>query len=119
MSSPTAANVEKVHVTRTPGVCGGKPCIAGTRIRVWDIFEWHELAGRSVPEILAAFPQLTAADVHAALAYFFDHEAEVRAEIEADEKLAAEMRAKAGPSKLDAYRDQSDRVLAGDEISPR
>jgi uncharacterized protein (DUF433 family) len=27
----------KQHIVSTPGVCGGKPCVAGTRVRVWDI----------------------------------------------------------------------------------
>jgi uncharacterized protein (DUF433 family) len=115
--SSSAASIEKVHVTRTPGVCGGKPCIAGTRIRVWDIYEWHELAGRSVAEILSAYPQLSAADVHAALAFFFDHEAEIRTQIEADERFVSEMRANAGPSKLDPYR--SPQPLTRDAIPPR
>ena len=35
--SPTPIAPPRQHVSSTPGVCGGKPCIAGTRIRVWDI----------------------------------------------------------------------------------
>jgi uncharacterized protein (DUF433 family) len=31
--SGTAVNVSKEHITKTPGVCGGKACIAGHRIR--------------------------------------------------------------------------------------
>ncbi|WP_008312135.1 DUF433 domain-containing protein [Leptolyngbya sp. PCC 6406] len=30
------------HIEITPGVCGGKPRIAGHRIRVQDIAAWHE-----------------------------------------------------------------------------
>ncbi len=58
------------HVEITPGVCGGRPCVAGTRIRVLDVVIWSEL-GQSPDEIVASFPQLTLADVHAALAYYW------------------------------------------------
>lgn len=33
------------HITKTPGVCGGKACISGHRIRVLDIVVWHEQRG--------------------------------------------------------------------------
>ncbi len=56
------------HIESVPGKCGGKPCIADTRIRVWDIHVWHNLRGQSPEQIVAAFPQLSLADVYAALA---------------------------------------------------
>jgi len=65
--------VEKNHIAAIPGVCGGKPCISGTRIRVWDIHVWHDLQGMTPQEIVAEFPQLTVADVHAALTYYHDN----------------------------------------------
>ncbi|HVS72789.1 MAG TPA: DUF433 domain-containing protein [Phycisphaerae bacterium] len=65
--------VDKSHITRTPGICGGKPCVAGTRIRVQDIYIWHERQGLSPDEILHQFPSLTLADVYAALAYFWNN----------------------------------------------
>jgi uncharacterized protein (DUF433 family) len=54
------------HIEITPGTCGGKPRIAGHRIRVQDIVLWTE-EGRSADEIVAEFPQLSLADVYAAL----------------------------------------------------
>ena len=63
---------EKFHIESTPGTCGGKARIAGTRIRVQDIVFWTE-EGRSPDEIVAAFPHLTLADVYAALAYYHDN----------------------------------------------
>ena len=57
------------RIERTPGVCGGKPRIAGHRIRVQDIAAWHEFQGMSPDQIVAGYPQLSLADVHAALAY--------------------------------------------------
>lgn len=47
---------------------GGKPCIRGMRITVSDILEYLA-SGMSVDEILADFPELTAADISACLAY--------------------------------------------------
>lgn len=49
-------------------VCGGRPVIRGTRIRVLDILEMMA-GGMSVEEILADYEQLSEADVRAALAY--------------------------------------------------
>ena len=55
------------HIEIKPEVCGGRPCIAGTRIRVQDIYVWHDLQGLSADEIVSRFPNLTLADVYAAL----------------------------------------------------
>jgi uncharacterized protein (DUF433 family) len=75
--TPTAPTTERIHITRTSDVCGGKPCISGTRIRVLDVYVWHELQGKSVDEIVHEYPQLTHADVFSALAYLWDHREEV------------------------------------------
>lgn len=61
------------HIHYSAQICGGKPCVVGTRIRVWDIHVWHNLNGRTPEEIVATFPQLSVADVHAALAYYHDN----------------------------------------------
>ena len=66
------------RVQSQPGVCGGKPCIAGTRIRVQDIYVWHELQGLSADEIVSRFPQITLASVYSALAYYWDHRDEIQ-----------------------------------------
>lgn len=100
MSHPTPA-IEKSHIARTPGICGGKPCIAGTRIRVQDVYVWYELRGQSVDQIVAEFPQLTHADVHAALAYFWDHREEILANMRAADEFVAQLK-KTHPSKLRA-----------------
>lgn len=76
-------NVIAQHITKTPGICGGRPCIAGHRIRVQDIVVWHEMRGYCPDEIVDMFPGITLADVYAALAYYFDH----REEIEHTRKL--------------------------------
>ena len=67
------------HIEKTPGVCGGRACIAGHRIRVMDIVAYHEKWGRCADEIVAIFPGITFADVYAALAYYHDHREEIEA----------------------------------------
>ncbi|MGH3866077.1 MAG: DUF433 domain-containing protein [Pseudonocardiaceae bacterium] len=52
------------HVERRRGVMGGKPVLAGTRVPV-DTVRRYLAAGRSVDDIVRAFPVLTAADVEA------------------------------------------------------
>ena len=64
------------HIECTAGVLGGKPRIAGRRISVQDIVVWHERMGKGPDEIAAEY-DLTLADVHAALAYYFDHREEI------------------------------------------
>lgn len=81
------------HIEITPGVCGGKPRIAGHRIKVQDIVIWYEEMGISPDEILYHYPSITLADVYAALAYYHDHREEIRCQIRADEAFAREMQA--------------------------
>ncbi|HZL37902.1 MAG TPA: DUF433 domain-containing protein [Tepidisphaeraceae bacterium] len=80
------------HITSTPGVCGGKACIAGHRIRVMDIVVWHEMRGYCPDEIVDMFPGITLGNVHAALAYYFDHREEIEADFKRDEELAEKLR---------------------------
>ncbi len=84
--------VSAQHIECTPGVRSGKPRIAGTRICVSDVVIWTE-QGRSPYEIVSDFPQLTLADVYAALAYYHDHQADVDRQIKQSEDFAAAMQA--------------------------
>ena len=81
------------HIDSHPDKCGGKPCIEGTRIRVQDVYVWHELEGMSPDEIVAEFPHLSLGQVHAALAYYHDHRDEIQAASEAEQALAKRMKA--------------------------
>jgi uncharacterized protein (DUF433 family) len=51
-----------------PGKRGGQPCIRGMRITVRDVLEYLA-GGMTMPELLAEFPELTADDVRACLAF--------------------------------------------------
>jgi uncharacterized protein (DUF433 family) len=89
MAEPTTV----AHIEIRPGICGGKPCVAGTRIRVQDIRVWHELQGLTPEEIIAQYPQLSLADVHAALTYYHDHRDEIQRQIREAADLVASLRA--------------------------
>ena len=56
------------RITVIPGVRSGKPCIKGTRITVYDILEYLA-GGMTEVQILADFPDLTAEDIRACLAF--------------------------------------------------
>src|SRR4051812_46028674 len=87
--------VIREHIVRTPDTCGGKPRIAGTRIQVKDVALMHERMGMTPAQIVADYPHLTLADIHAALAFYHDHREQLDAEIEADRRWYEEMKATA------------------------
>ncbi len=60
-------------ITIEPGKRGGKPCIRGMRITVYDVLEYLA-SGMSQQEVLADFPYLTEEDIRACLAYAADRE---------------------------------------------
>lgn len=88
------------YIAVKPGFCGGKPHIAGHRIKVQHVAAWHERMGMSPDEIVATYPTLTLPEVYAALTYYHAHRDEIDADIRADEEFAAELKAKSGASKL-------------------
>ena len=89
------------HIVITPDTCNGQPRINGTRIRVWDIYCWYEREGRSVDQIIADYPQLSPADIHAAMSYYWDHRDELQQHHDAMRKLAEEHQRK-NPSVVQA-----------------
>ena len=90
--SSTITSPVQTKLESQPGVCGGQPCIAGTRIRVQDVFVWHELQGQSADHIVSRFPQLTMADVYAALAYYWDHRDEIQRDMQAESDFVTRLR---------------------------
>jgi len=77
---PRAMCLASVHfvdyrsvITIEAGKRGGKPCIRGLRITVYDVLEYLA-SGMSEAEIIGDFPELTAEDVRACLAFAADRE---------------------------------------------
>ncbi|MGE5757087.1 MAG: DUF433 domain-containing protein [Planctomycetaceae bacterium] len=96
---PTPLPVITEYIGVRPGYCGGEPHILGHRIKVRHVAVWHEQMGMTPTEIAATYPTITLAQVHAALAYYYDHRDEIRAAIEDERRFVEELRAKT-PSPL-------------------
>lgn len=60
-------------ITIEPGKMGGKPCIRGMRITVYDVLDYLA-SGMSEEEILHDFPYLKGEDIRACLAFAADRE---------------------------------------------
>lgn len=87
-------------IVKTPGTCGGRPRIAGTRIKVEHVYNWVERQGMTPNDVVIAYPHLTKWQVHAALAYYWLHEQEIQEDIEEGNRQVAELREKSGRSKI-------------------
>ena len=90
--NPTSAPDPRLvypHIVKVPGYCGGKATIEDTRVRVVDVAFQHK-CGKTVAEILAEYEYLTPAQVHAAIAYYYDHVDEIEATLAEDDKAEAE-----------------------------
>ncbi len=94
------------YIVSTPGVLGGKPRIAGHRIAVTHIKAYRFARGMTEAEIAETY-DLPLPAVYAAIAYYFEHKAEIDAQDEAEDALVAELKAKYS-SKLKAKIDPSD-----------
>ncbi|MFN0013969.1 MAG: DUF433 domain-containing protein [Saprospiraceae bacterium] len=63
-------------IEKTPGVCGGDACIAGTRIPVWSLVNSRRL-GMSDGQLLDAYPTLTRQDLTNARQYYDANQKEI------------------------------------------
>jgi uncharacterized protein (DUF433 family) len=72
-------------IESTPGVCGGEPCIAGTRIPVWVLEQYRRL-GTAEVEMLRDYPGLRAADLVNAWSYVAAHPVEIERQIVENEE---------------------------------
>lgn len=67
----------RTRITSDPAVRGGRPCIRGMRITVYDVLELLA-SGMSTDAVVADFPYLERDDVLAALAFAADRERATR-----------------------------------------
>lgn len=93
-----STQVLEQHIVSTPGTLGGKPRIAGRRIGVYHIFEWHDIMGMSVDEIARDY-DLTPGQIYAALSYYWDNKQEIDRR-EAEDQAFAEEYFRSHPSRL-------------------
>jgi uncharacterized protein (DUF433 family) len=74
-------------ITSHPEVCGGRPCIAGSRITVQYIMTEIK-AGQSPEEIMEDKPYLGLASIHAAIAHYYANKPALDAAFAADDAAA-------------------------------
>lgn len=87
----TAAKTVATHITKDPRVCGGKACIDSTRIRVMDIVLLQR-RGLKPEDMIEYFSvPLSLAQVHGALAYYYDHSEEIEGDISDGKRVEAEI----------------------------
>ena len=92
-------NILSQHIESTPGICSGKPRIAGHRITVQNIVIWHERMGLSADSIADEYG-LSLSEVYAGLAYYYDNRLEIDESIRADEELVTDLK-RVSRSKID------------------
>ncbi len=90
-----AARAPAGHIDLT----GDRPVVRGTDIKVSQIASEYEHLEMSPDEIVQAHPHLSLGNVHAALAYFYDHRDEIRRDWQETEVLVSMLR-KEFPSRL-------------------
>jgi uncharacterized protein (DUF433 family) len=76
-----APRIMHPHVALNNAICGGSPVIAGTRFPVRSVVFYVLRLGLAPEELVDRFPHLTLAQVHDALAYYYDNRQEVEADI--------------------------------------
>ena len=80
----TAPKLAFEYIVKEPDYCSGKAAIGATRVRVNNVVCLHK-QGRTADEIRVEYPDLTHAQIYAALAYYHDHKDEIEAELAEDE----------------------------------
>ncbi len=80
------------YVETNPKVCNGSPVIAGKRVRIQDVAVEYEYMGATPDDIVTAHPQLKLEQVHDALSYYYEHQAEIDAKIKADKEFIKKLK---------------------------
>ena len=96
------ASLSTEHIEIDPAICGGRPRIKGTRVRVQDIVSEHVFHGLSPEEIASAFPRVSLSAVYAALAYYHDHRDDIRKAFDDDRELTGKLKANSS-SRLEQF----------------
>ena len=76
--------------------------IDGTRLKVIHLVKAMMAQKLNPEQLREEFPHLTLAQIHDALSYYYDHEAEIQAELRAADDLVEKLREEAGPSPVAA-----------------
>ena len=88
------ATIESINlISIDPNVRGGRPCIAGTGLRVTDVV-MATLFHQRTPSEIASDYEISLAQVHAALAYYYQHKLVLDADIREQIETARELKEK-------------------------
>jgi uncharacterized protein (DUF433 family) len=87
----SASTTRDAYVERRRGVQGGIPVIRGTRFPVRSVAVYVLRLGMTPEEMVAEWKNLTLAQVHGALAYYYAHKAEIDRSIRENERMMRKM----------------------------
>ena len=88
---------EHPYIEKRSGIRGGAPVITRTGIKVLDVAIRYEVIGMTPEEIMVALPRLDLPQIHAALAYYYAHKANLDREWKASLKRVARLRGRQAP----------------------
>ncbi|HEX6904464.1 MAG TPA: DUF433 domain-containing protein [Thermoanaerobaculia bacterium] len=95
VAAPLPAEYRYPHIeTDTNGV----PYILGTTMKIVELVMAQRAHGWSPEELFFQYPHLSLSQIHSALAYYWDHQAELDADIERRSRFVEEIRRETGPS---------------------
>lgn len=100
----TERKIKHPYITSKKGVCGGKPIVQGTRIKVEQIAIEYERLGWTPDEIVQAHPHLTLPQIHDALSFYYSHLDEINADIRVSEQTVESIRKQHPRSILESKR---------------
>lgn len=92
MATSSSVDIGKL-IQRKPGVNSGRPCLAGTGMSVLKVSILHR-EGMTAEDILDNYPGIDLARIYAALAYYYANQAEVDADLAAEEAFFEKLKAK-------------------------
>ena len=110
-SQPSQPAIDRHIELRTSRSGESRAYIAGTRLSVQNVYVCHELQGLTPDEIVASYPHLSLSQVHAALAYYYDHAKAIREQLARDEDFADALANQQGSTRLTSLKQQ----LPGDK----
>jgi uncharacterized protein (DUF433 family) len=76
-------------IEKTPNVCGGGACIAGTHITIWGLVEAKQI-GYGEADLLTSYPSLSATDLANAWAYAEAFPTEIETEMQENDAVMHE-----------------------------
>ncbi len=79
-------------IVKNLDICGGRPIIDGTRIKVSQIALEFEYLGMSPDEIVQAHPHLTLPQIHIALSYYYQNLNEIKKEVKENKEFIEQLK---------------------------